>query len=217
SIEQIQSDSFDRRPKLDRCPYFIWEGASGDMQTIGAAHLESLVLDHLRFDLWQFHHLTPLAAPGSKSLQTGLTLLTLLRRHNDGLIGIFYQAPCAACMTCLPSWFLPTLLRASLLVFLAYPSVEGGLLLLLLSLARRPNSSCTCMLNSSIRLSKRCFSMTNSAFSVASCVFSCRRAAVVFHMFLQLAIQCLRLSFLRIRLRFFLFQLRIFGLELFYD
>src|SRR2546429_4858466 len=110
SIQQIERDAFDHRPKLHCCAYLIGKGASGHMQTVGAAHLESLVLDHLRFDLWQFHHLTPLGAPGWKSLQTCLTLLTLLRRHNEDLIGIFHQAPCAACMTCLPSWFLPTLL-----------------------------------------------------------------------------------------------------------
>src|SRR5579859_7538887 len=41
--------------------------------------------------------------------------------------------------------------------------------------------------------------------------------AQVFHFFPQLAIHCLGLSLLRIGLRFFLFQLRFFSLELFYD
>src|SRR5579859_4437551 len=41
--------------------------------------------------------------------------------------------------------------------------------------------------------------------------------AQVFHFFPQLAIHCLGLSLLRIGLRFFLFQLRFFSLELFND
>src|SRR2546426_9266679 len=68
-----------------------------------------------------------------------------------------------------PPGFLPLDSRR-LLAFLAYPSLEGGLLLLWLSLSTRPLSSCTWVLNCST-CSRRCW------FSDASCAYCCLKRA----------------------------------------
>src|SRR6266566_5052490 len=93
----------------------------------------------------------------------------------------------------LPAWpscppgFLPLALRR-LLVFLAYPSVEGGLLLLWLSLATRPSSSCSRLPNCST-CSHSCW------FSARSCPFSSRSVPFSFRRFERLLLKVLDLNF----------------------
>src|SRR5436305_7535913 len=119
------------------------------MLAVGTNDILGLIFRYLDFYLWQIDPLTPFAPLSFDSLQACLTTSTLLGAQDNHFIGSLDQTACRASMTLLPSRFLATLLRAPSSSSCAYPSVEGGLLLLWLSLPARPSSSCRLLLNCS--------------------------------------------------------------------